>query len=276
MKKHFILLVAILATQSIFANKDNTSPLSEKSFCIRHNVKTESESYPIYPKDSCIRIYTINKSGYNCLMFKRVCGYDTEIAVRIWCKYVVNNVKTREREIFTIDMSLWPYETERMVEWLSDTLYEYGEILDYSVGPDFGNYWGEYYYQAYSIDGNRMFRYDIEIYYNNKARQFYALYYSYHENRVIQKSPIIFLKPDQISFTLGIAENNPGTASSKDVTIQAKITKDGLRGNMNIDKKVLFYKDNRNRIVDYSVCEDCGNSTIIYKKTDASGIIVDQ
>ena len=52
----------------------------------------------------------------------------------MWCKYEVKNIKTGHTGIYTVSWSLEPNQRQWVVERLPDTLYEYGKILDLTLG----------------------------------------------------------------------------------------------------------------------------------------------
>ena len=202
-----------------------------------HTVHRESENTnPIYSKDSCIQICTANRNGNNILIFKRVCNFNIQITVDIWCKYELINKKTGKKYIRTTSSLLHIGQTEKVVEWVQDTLYEYGEILDYTVCIPEYEWTG--YLQAYTIDDKRLPFYDIEIWRNDDINQYYAKYYSGCSERGIrdvQICPIVFSSYDHFSFSMEDIYDD-GQRTSKDVTIELHISKRGLlNGTMNID-----------------------------------------
>lgn len=222
-----------------------------------------------YPKDSCIRIFSYNSNGYNNLVFQRTCAFDTEISVDVWCKYEVTNIKTGHTGIYTVSWSLEPNQRQWVVERLPDTLYEYGKILDFDVKPEF---FGDC-FQAYSISGKRLYEYDIEVFCNHKAEQYYARYLGSLENREQRECLVNLSTPDKCSFSLVIDNRY----SRKYVTVQAKLTRGEslaeiiLTGTINTDKEVVYVRDTRGRIVDFLEYENSDNSVIIYKGIQCTG-----
>ena len=181
----------------------------------------------------------------------------------MWCKYEVTNIKTGHTGIYTVSWSLEPNQRQWVVERLPDTLYEYGKILDFDVRPEF--FAGCF--EAYSISGKRLYEYDIEVHCNHEAKQYYARYLGSLENREQRECLINLSSPDKCSFSLKVYNRQ----SSKNVTVQAKLTREGLTGTINTDKEVVNIRDTRDRVVTCLEYYNSDNSIIVYKRTGYHG-----
>lgn len=273
MKKIIFTLVIIATGLSAHSTPAYTSFSIEQV----HELMAHSDhekGQPFSPKDSCIQICTANRNGKNVLLFKRVCNFNIQIAVEIWCKYELINVKTGKKYIRTIDLPLNYWQTEQVVEWVQDTLYEYGEILDYAVYIEDHHWTG--YLEAYTIDDKRLPFYDIEIRKNYDTDQYYAKYYSGCSERGaldVKICPIVFSSYDHFSFSMeGIYDN--GRKTSKDVTIELHISKHWLlNGTMNIDRQTNYYFTMQGLVYNVYERQNCGNMIIIYKGTGGGNII---